>query len=50
VLTTEGLVDGLTAITRLIVAAPLEKQRDAGRSRSHKDGRMQLKIKMSLQR
>jgi len=29
------LVDGLTAITRVIVAAPLEKQRDASRSHSH---------------
>jgi len=29
------LVDDLTAITRVIVAAPLEKQRDASRSHSH---------------
>jgi hypothetical protein len=29
------LVDDLTAITRVIVAAPLEKQRDASRNHSH---------------
>jgi hypothetical protein len=29
------LVEGLTAITRVIVAAPLEKQRDASRGHSH---------------
>jgi len=29
------LVDDLTAITRVIVAAPLEKQRDASKSHSH---------------